>query len=219
MAQVADYEDVSAEIIRQRVADGSVVIPKNINHAFTDMGVGKGLKTKINANIGTSPSHFDIDEELGKLDVAVAAGADAVMDLSTGGDLALILKSIITHSPVMIGTVPIYKTISKVFAEDRNCADITEDEIFDEIEYQAKGGVDFITVHCGITRETIRVLKKSNRLMGIVSRGGSLMAEWIMKNNTENPLYEKSEKPSWPFKSNVDIRKKRFLNSTSTRSI
>ena len=112
MKQVAEYEDVSAEEIRQRVAEGSVVIPKNIKHAFTAMGVGKGLKTKINANIGTSPSHFDIDEELGKLDVAVAAGADAVMDLSTGGDLSEILKAIIAHSPVMIGTVPIYKTIS-----------------------------------------------------------------------------------------------------------
>ncbi len=194
MKQVADYEDLSAEEIRQRVAGGSVVIPKNINHAFTAMGVGKGLKTKINANIGTSPSHFDIDEELGKLDVAVAAGADAVMDLSTGGDLDQILKSIIKHSPVMIGTVPIYKTISKVFAEDRLCADVTEDEIFDEIEYQAKTGIDFVTVHCGITRETIRVLKKSNRMMGIVSRGGSLMAEWIIKNNAENPLYEKYDR-------------------------
>ncbi|MBC2715115.1 MAG: phosphomethylpyrimidine synthase ThiC [Desulfobacteraceae bacterium] len=194
MKQVSDYEDVSADEIRQRVADGSVVIPKNINHAFTAMGVGKGLKTKINANIGTSPSHFDIKEELGKLDVAVSAGADAVMDLSTGGDLDRILKSIIRHSPVMIGTVPIYKTISRVMAEGRPCADVTENEIFDEIEQQAKLGVDFITVHCGITRDSIDVLKKSNRLMGIVSRGGSLLAEWIVKNNAENPLYEKYDR-------------------------
>ena len=194
MKQVADEENVSAEEIRQRVADGSVVIPKNINHDFTARGVGRGLKTKINANIGTSPSHFDLNEELGKLDVAAAAGADAVMDLSTGGDLGRILKAIISHSPVMIGTVPIYKTISKVFAENRPCADVTEDEIFEEIEYQAKTGVDFITVHCGITRESIRVLKKSNRLMGIVSRGGSLMAEWIVKNDAENPLYDKYER-------------------------
>jgi len=114
MNQVADYEKLSPEVIRQRVADGSVVIPKNLHHAFSARGVGQGLTTKINANIGTSPSHFNMEEELGKLDVAVAAGADAVMDLSTGGDLDLILKSIITHSPVMIGTVPIYKTISRV---------------------------------------------------------------------------------------------------------
>ena len=194
MQEVADYEDISAEVIRRQVAEGAVVIPKNINHAFTARGVGKGLKTKINANIGTSPSHFNIDEELGKLDVAVSAGADAIMDLSTGGNLDRILKSIIAHSPVMIGTVPIYKTISKVFAEKRPCADVTEDEIFDEIEYQAKSGVDFVTVHCGITQESIRVLRKSKRLMGIVSRGGSLMAEWIMKNNAENPLYEKYDR-------------------------
>lgn len=194
MRQVAAYEDISEELIRKRVAEGSIVIPKNMNHSFIARGVGKGLKTKINANIGTSPSHFNIDEELGKLDVAFAAGADAVMDLSTGGDLAEILKSIISYSQVMIGTVPIYKTVSKVFAENRPCADITEDEIFNEIEYQAKSGVDFITVHCGITRESIRVLKKSNRLMGMVSRGGSLMAEWIVKNNAENPLYEKYDR-------------------------
>lgn len=194
MQQVAEYENIAAAEIRDRVAAGSVVIPKNINHAFTARGVGLGLKTKINANIGTSPSHFDIDEELGKLDVAVSAGADAVMDLSTGGDLDRILTSIIAHSPVMIGTVPIYKTISKVLAEKRPCADVTEDEIFDEIEYQAKTGVDFITVHCGITRESVRVLEKSNRLMGIVSRGGSLMAEWIIKNNEENPLYQKYDR-------------------------
>ncbi|OQW98270.1 MAG: phosphomethylpyrimidine synthase [Desulfobacteraceae bacterium A6] len=189
MNQVADYEKLSPEVIRQRVADGSVVIPKNLHHAFSARGVGQGLTTKINANIGTSPSHFNMEEELGKLDVAVAAGADAVMDLSTGGDLDLILKSIITHSPVMIGTVPIYKTISRVFAENRSCPDVTEDEIFEEIERQAETGVDFITVHCGITRQSLKALRLSNRLMGIVSRGGSLMAEWIIKNDAENPLY------------------------------
>ncbi len=194
MAQVADYEDISAEEIRQRVAEGTVVIPKNINHSFIAKGIGKGLKTKVNANIGTSPSHFDLDEELKKLDVSVSAGADAVMDLSTGGDLGKILKSIIGHSPVMIGTVPIYKTISRVMAEGRPCADVTEDELFDEIEAQAKLGVDFITVHCGITRDSIDVLKKSNRLMGIVSRGGSLLAEWIVKNKAENPLYKKYDR-------------------------
>ncbi len=194
MRQVAEYENTDSETIRQQVAAGAVVIPKNINHAFIARGVGKGLKTKVNANIGTSPSHFDLSEELGKLDVAVAAGADAVMDLSTGGDLGEILTSIIAHSPVMIGTVPIYKTVSRVMAENRPCAEVTEDEIFDEIEFQAKTGVDFITVHCGITRQSIQVLEKSNRLMGIVSRGGSLMAEWIVKNHAENPLYEKFDR-------------------------
>ncbi|RJP85290.1 MAG: phosphomethylpyrimidine synthase ThiC [Desulfobacteraceae bacterium] len=194
MQQVAESENISPEVIRQHVAEGSVVIPKNIHHAFIARGVGKGLKTKINANIGTSPSHFNLEEELGKLDVAVAAGADAVMDLSTGGDLGLILKSIISHSPVMIGTVPIYKTISRVFAENRACEDVTEDEIFEEIEHQAEAGVDFITVHCGITRQSLTALRNSHRLMGIVSRGGSLMAEWIIKNDAENPLYARYDR-------------------------
>ncbi|MDA8405136.1 MAG: phosphomethylpyrimidine synthase ThiC [Desulfobacteraceae bacterium] len=194
MCQVAAAENLSPEVIRQRVAAGTVVIPKNIHHAFAARGVGQGLTTKINANIGTSPSHFNMDEELGKLDVAVAAGADAVMDLSTGGDLDRILKSIITHSTVMIGTVPIYKTISRVFAANRDCADVTEDEIFKEIERQAEIGVDFITVHCGITRQSLKTLRQSDRLMGIVSRGGSLMAEWIIKNDAENPLYARYDR-------------------------
>jgi len=194
MRQVAQDEHLDPEEIRSRVAEGCVVIPKNSHHDFQARGVGQGLKTKVNANIGTSPSHFDLDEELKKLDVAVAAGADAVMDLSTGGDLDRIFKAIINHSPVMIGTVPIYKTISKVFAEKRVCADVTENEIFDEIAHQAEIGVDFVTVHCGITRQSIKALRASSRLMGMVSRGGSLMAEWIMKNDTENPLYEKFDR-------------------------
>lgn len=189
MRQVAATEGLDPEEIRQWVAEGTVVIPKNIHHEFPARGVGKGLTTKVNANIGTSPSHFNLDEELEKLDVAVGAGADAVMDLSTGGDMDRILKAIIAHSPVMIGTVPIYKTISKVMAEKRDCATVTEDEIFDEIQHQAEIGVDFVTVHCGITRQSIEALRESRRLMGIVSRGGSLMAEWIVKNNAENPLY------------------------------
>lgn len=189
MRQVAADEHRDPEDIRRRVAEGAVVIPQNIHHEFPARGVGAGLTTKVNANIGTSPSHFDLDEELKKLDVAVAAGADAVMDLSTGGDMDRILRAIIAHSPVMIGTVPIYKTVSRVMAEKRPCAAVTEDEIFEEIEHQAEIGVDFVTVHCGITRQSIAALKESRRLMGIVSRGGSLMAEWIVKNKAENPLY------------------------------
>lgn len=190
MKQVAEYEGLIGEEIRAGVATGEIVIPKNINHDFMARGVGKGLKTKINANIGTSPSHFNLDEELKKLDVAVEAGADAVMDLSTGGDISLILKKILEHSKVMIGTVPVYKSVSKIILEGKASTELTVDEIFDEIENQAKTGVDFVTVHCGITRQTVNVLKNSNRLMGIVSRGGSLMTEWILVNEKENPLYE-----------------------------
>lgn len=188
--QVAEDEGFQEEEIRDKVANGLIVIPKNKNREFRAKGIGKGLKTKVNANIGTSLSRFDIEEEMLKLDTAVDAGADAVMDLSTGGDLSLILSKFLERSPVMVGTVPIYKSVSKLFSENKDCADLTADDIFEEIEYQAKAGVDFITVHCGITRESIRVLKNSNRLMGIVSRGGSLMAEWISKNQKENPLFE-----------------------------
>jgi phosphomethylpyrimidine synthase len=144
MYQVAQQEGLTAETVREKVAAGVVVIPKNRNRNCQACGIGKGLKTKVNANIGTSPSHCDLKEELTKLDTAVAAGADAMMDLSTGGNL-------------------------------------------DKI--QAKAGVDFITVHCGITQQSLSVLKNCDRIMGMVSRGGTFMAEWIIANKKENPLY------------------------------
>ncbi len=190
MRQISEYEGIPIEEICAKVSQGLIVIPKNINRDFIARGIGKGLKTKVNANIGTSLSHADLKEELEKLDVAVQAGADAVMDLSTGGDLELNLNKILTHSPVMVGTVPIYKSVSKLFAEGKSCPELGVDDIFSEIENQAKAGVDFITVHCGITRHTIDVLEKCGRLMGIVSRGGSFTVEWIKKNEKENPLYE-----------------------------
>lgn len=189
MRQVAEAEELNTGQLCEEIARGRVVIPKNTGRKFVPRGIGKGLRTKINANIGTSPSHHDLEEELAKLDAAVAAGADAVMDLSTGGDLDATLKTILERSPVMIGTVPIYKAVSRMLAANRSCADLTEDDIFDEIETQCRAGVDFITVHCGITRETLRVLRGCSRTMGMVSRGGSLLAEWISKNDAENPLY------------------------------
>ena len=194
MREAAEFEHMAPEAIMQKVADGVAVIPKNIHHAFSARGIGRGLATKVNANIGTSPSHFNLDEELEKLDMAVHVGADAVMDLSTGGDLDATLTRIIAHSPVMIGTVPIYKTVSKALSEGRKCRDVTADEIFSEIENQAELGVDFVTVHCGITRHSLSVLKSCDRRMGIVSRGGSLLAEWIMHNQKENPLYEEYDR-------------------------
>ncbi|MBL0732128.1 MAG: phosphomethylpyrimidine synthase ThiC [Desulfosarcina sp.] len=194
MKLVAKEENVSAEKIRELVSCGFVVIPKNKNREFNIKGIGRGLKTKVNANIGTSPSHFDIDEEIKKLAVAIEAGADAVMDLSTGGDLALILNKIIEKSSVMVGTVPIYKSAGRLFAAGKETADLTSDDIFADIEEHAKAGVDFVTVHCGITKNTLKVLGNCDRLIGIVSRGGSLMAEWISKTDKENPLYEKYDR-------------------------
>lgn len=189
MVAAARAEAVSPQHLCAQVARGRVVIPKNTGRNFPPRAVGKGLCTKINANIGTSPSHCDVQEELAKLDAAVSAGADAVMDLSTGGDLDAVLQAVLSRSPVMVGTVPIYKAASRMLSAGRACVDLTADDIFNEIEAQCRAGVDFITVHCGITVESLRALKGCSRMMGMVSRGGSLMAEWISRNRAENPLY------------------------------
>ncbi len=194
MKRVAADEGFAPEEIRERVSKGLVVIPKNNSRDFDVKGIGKGLKTKVNANLGTSPSHFDLDEELAKLEVATESGADAVMDLSTGGDLARTLRKIIEKSPVMVGTVPIYSAICKVLSKGKECTDMTGDDIFEEIENHAKAGVDFVTVHCGITRQSLEMLNMCDRIMGIVSRGGSLLAEWISKNQMENPLYDQYDR-------------------------
>ena len=191
MHQVARQEEVPPESVREKVAAGTAVIPKNNNRHFESRGIGAGLKTKVNANIGTSPSHHDLTEELAKLNAAVKAGADAIMDLSTGGDLDQILDTILRQAPVMVGTVPIYKVISKLMAQQKAPVEMAADDLFAEIEYQGRAGVDFITVHCGITRRNLAVLKDCDRIMGMVSRGGSFMAEWISAHGVENPLYSR----------------------------
>ena len=190
MEQAAKYEGVDPAEIRRKLAAGSAVIPKNRMRTFEARAIGSGLSTKVNANIGTSASHADLPEELEKLRVAIAAGADAVMDLSTGGDIDLILAGMIEASSVMIGTVPIYRSISRLFARGLTCGDLTEEDIFADIEHEARMGVDFMTLHCGISSRTLAALEKSDRIMGMVSRGGSLMAEWMALHGRENPLYE-----------------------------
>lgn len=190
MKQVAESEGYTPEEIREKVAEGKVVIPINNNRGFKAVGIGEGLSTKVNANIGTSPSRHCINTELRKLATAVDAGADAIMDLSTGGDLSKILEEMIKNSPVMIGTVPIYKVVGKFLEEGKEAINFTKEDLFEEILFHAKAGVDFITVHCGITKHTVEVLNNSDRKMGIVSRGGSFLAEWIVRNKKENPLYE-----------------------------
>lgn len=191
MHQVARQEGVPPETVREKVAAGTAVIPKNSNRHFESRGIGAGLKTKVNANIGSSPSHHDLTEELAKLNAAVMAGADAIMDLSTGGDLDHILDTILKQSPVMVGTVPIYKVISKLMAQQKAPVEMAADDLFAEIEYQGRAGVDFITVHCGITQRNLAFLKDCDRIMGMVSRGGSFMAEWISAHGVENPLYSR----------------------------
>lgn len=190
MQQVARQEFITPEEVCERVAAGTVVIPKNLHRQFAARGIGLGLCTKVNANIGTSISHYDMEEEMAKLDTAVSAGADAVMDLSTGGDLDLILKRVLERSPVMVGTVPVYRVVSGLITEKRSLSEMTADDLFEEIERQAIAGVDFITVHCSVTRHSMAVLQGCERIMGMVSRGGSFMAEWMKIHERENPLFE-----------------------------
>jgi len=187
----AGDEGVEPEYIRQGVADGTIVICRNVKHtAIRPLAIGKGLRTKINANIGTSKDHTDLNIELEKLRVAVSAGADAVMDLSTGGNLAEIRKAVIKNSPAVIGTVPIYQAAVKMIENKKAISEMTTEDIFEVIEENGKDGVDFITVHCGVTRDSVAALEAQGRVLGIVSRGGSMTANWMRCNDMENPLYE-----------------------------
>ena len=190
MKIAASYEGIKAKDLMEKVKAGVAVIPKNINHDFSPLAIGQGLKTKVNANIGTSPDHACLEEEMVKLKAAIDAGADAVMDLSTGGDLRVIRDEVIKNSPIMVGTVPLYKTAASMDEKDKEILEFTKEDIFNDIEDHCRAGVDFITVHCGITKSTVKSLKKSKRITGIVSRGGAILAAWISRNKMENPLYE-----------------------------
>src|SRR3990172_1131633 len=189
MRMVAEDEGLDPEFVRDGVAQGHIVIPKNVNHQFRPRGIGKGLRTKVNANIGHSADHQDEQEELDKLRMCVDAQADAVMDLSTGGQLDRMRIEMVNHSPLMLGTVPIYAV-----ARGASIIKWTADDLFAEIEKQGRQGVDYITVHCGVSRESISRLEDCPRVEGIVSRGGSIHAHWIKFNNSENPLYEQFDR-------------------------
>jgi phosphomethylpyrimidine synthase len=190
MEAVADIEQVDAGWLRDMVASGSVVIPANRGRVRpTPCGIGEGLTVKVNANIGTSSDHVDLNEELEKLRTSVEAGADAVMDLSTGGDIDAIRRSILRNSPIPLGTVPIYQAVVETVEEKGGLVHLTEDKIFEVIERQAQDGVDFITVHCGLTRSALEMLKAQGRITDIVSRGGAFLTTWMLHNDKENPLY------------------------------
>ena len=188
MRRVAQREHQTPELIRDEVAAGRLVIPANTNHLppngkLDPIGIGRVATTKINANIGTSPVSSCMDQELNKLTWAVRWGADAVMDLSTGGDLNATREHLIANATVPIGTVPMYEMIVGRNVEDLSCA-----EMLATIEHQARQGVDFFTIHAGILREQLPMATK--RLAGIVSRGGSLLAKWMVHHQRQNPLYE-----------------------------
>jgi len=185
MQYVALREKLSPEIVRDEVARGRAIIPSNIHHRNLEpMGIGVAFYCKINANIGNSATNSNVGEELEKLHRAVHYGSDTVMDLSTGGDIPSIRKAIINASPVPIGTVPIYEALSRV----RRAEDLSINLMLEVIEEQAEQGVDYMTIHAGVLREFLPLVR--NRITGIVSRGGALLAQWMSFHKAQNFLYE-----------------------------
>jgi phosphomethylpyrimidine synthase len=184
MAYIAARERLDAALVRDEVARGRLVIPANVNHTNLEpMGIGIALGCKVNANIGNSAVTSDIEGELRKLRVALKHGADTVMDLSTGGDIDRIRGEIVKSSPVPIGTVPIYQ----VLKERKNVTDIRADDLIDMLEHQAKQGVDYFTIHAGVLAEHLPLVQ--HRITGIVSRGGSIMAQWMIDKKKQNPFF------------------------------
>ena len=188
--EVAKAEGIDAEVIRRRVANGKIVIPCNPVHSPKPLGIGKGLRVKVNANIGTSREYINVEEEIEKARVAIEAGAHAVMDLSTGGNLDEIRKRLLEVVNVPFGTVPIYQAAVEAIKKRGAIVDMSEDDMFNAFEKQAKQGVDFAVAHVGVTKESVSRLKKQNRLIPMVSRGGSIHMAWIIHNGEENPLYK-----------------------------
>ena len=189
MESVARAENVNVKELMQNVAKGYVVIPSSALHKnVRPLGIGKGLRVKINSNIGTSVAKADVAYELEKLRVSIEAGADTVMDLSTGGDIDRVRREILKHSTVPIGTVPIYQAV----CERGEIVDLTANDFLRGIKKHIEDGVDFITVHSGVRRAAIPLVKK--RMMGVVSRGGAFLIKWMEHNKRENPLYENFDK-------------------------
>ncbi len=186
---LAGKERLAPEAIRQAIATGTMVLLANPNHPrVAPVLVGQPASVKVNANIGTSPLKNDPHCEMAKLQMAMDAGTDTVMDLSIGGDLNVIRQGMLAACPLPLGTVPMYAVAQRYIDADRDPAEINPDEIFEEIENQARQGVDYMTVHCGLTRRGAEFATSGDRVMGIVSRGGSILARWMLKNNKENPL-------------------------------
>ncbi len=190
MKLVAESEGIDVQKIVRGLSDGRIIIPKNVEGKTKAVAIGKGLKTKINANVGSSSELEKVKWEVEKAKAAVKYGADTIMDLSTGPDYQNVLNAIMEAVDVPIGTVPIYEAGITASNSKGAVVNMDEDDMFNAITNQAKAGVDFITVHCGITKDLIGKVQDSNRIMGIVSRGGSFLAAWILQNEMENPLYE-----------------------------
>src|SRR3989338_5998010 len=188
---VAKKEGIHTDELFKKISEGKVIIPKNINRRpIIPCGIGEGLTTKVNANIGTSPEHADLNEELLKIKAAVSAGADSIMDLSTGGDIEEALNQLLDNSDVIVGTVPIYQAAVEAYRKKESIAGIKKDDFFKAIEKQAEAGFYFMTIHCGVTLKAIEMLEKGKRITGIVSRGGSIISQWIKHNGKENPYFD-----------------------------
>ncbi len=194
MQFTANREDIEPEKIMRDIANGHTIILKNKVHGINPLAVGKDLSTKVNSNIGSSGDICSIDEELEKLFVSIDSGADAVMDLSTGGNIKDFREKILKNSTIPLGTVPLYEAFQYLMDKNDPIEKFDPEILFEVIERQCEEGVDFITVHCGLTLEAIKKMNGQSRILGIVSRGGSLIATWMIKNNKENPLYEQYDR-------------------------
>ncbi len=183
---------MDAETVRARVAEGRIAIPVNKNRAASRVvGIGQGLRVKVNANLGTSPDYADVEMEVAKLRTAQEAGADTVMDLSTGGDVPAIRRRLMDASALTVGTVPIYEAAARAARAHGNVARMTADDILGAVRRHAEDGVDFVTVHCGVARRIVESAALDRRLCGIVSRGGMFLAHWIRRHGQENPLLDR----------------------------
>ena len=192
MVQVAKDEDMDINLLIQKVANGSVIIPKNNirKQNIKVVGIGKGLKTKVNVNIGTSTLYQNLDEEISKAKVAVKYGGDTIMDLSDGGNLDLIREKLLEAAPITFGTVPIYQAYAYGVEKYKNPLNITEDDFLNSFEKHAKDGVDYTTIHSGITKEIAKRVLEVKRHAGIVSKGGTITAAWMLKYDKENPYFQ-----------------------------
>ncbi len=191
MRKAAASEPISAEQLRELIAEGLAVLPRNSNHSFPDLrAIGKGLKTKVNANLGTSGERCSMDLEKEKLEAALRAGTDSIMDLSTGKDLSAFRSFFLENSPVIVGAVPIYGVATEMVHKHQPLDTMDADELLRSIEQQCAQGIDYITVHCGVTLDSVKKLETYERIMPCVSRGGSIHMAWMRKNRKQNPLYE-----------------------------
>ena len=192
MVQVAKDEDMDINLLIQKVANGSVIIPKNNirRQNIKVVGIGKGLKTKVNVNIGTSTLYQNLDEEIAKAKVAVKYGGDTIMDLSDGGNLDLIREKLLEAAPITFGTVPIYQAYAYGVEKYKNLLNITEDDFLNAFEKHVKDGVDYTTIHSGITKEIAKRVLEVKRHAGIVSKGGTITAAWMLKYDKENPYFQ-----------------------------